>query len=143
MNTAKTATANPKTPCYLIEDSPAEIAALDQAFWVKIAHQQADADKAREVGIPALKRLFELAETRDSGQIKTVATVLAACYNGRRFRIDLNDFRMLDVSIFGDVMSVIKLNTLPGPEVHEYFDRGGERFEKMFKKFGLKNSKDE
>ena len=110
---------------------------------MKIAHQQADADKAREVGIPALKRLFELAETRDSGQIKTVANVLAACYNGRRFRIDLNDFRMLDVAIFGDVMSVIKLNTLPGPEVHEYFERGGERFEKMFKKFGLKNSKDE
>ena len=140
MNKAK---SSAQAPCYLIEDSPAEIAALNQAFWVKIAHQQADADKAREVGIPALKRLFELAETRDSGQIKTIATVLAACYNGRRFRIDLNDFRMLDVSIFGDVMSVIKLNTLPGLEVHEYFERGGERFEQMFKKFGLKNSKDE
>ena len=74
MNKAKSSV---QAPCYLIEDSPAEIAALDQAFWVKIAHQQADADKAREVGIPALKRLFELAETRDSGQIKTVATVLA------------------------------------------------------------------
>lgn len=140
MNKAKSSV---QAPCYLIDDSLSETAALDQAFWVKIAHQQANADKAREVGIPALKRLFELAETRDSGQIKTVATVLAACYNGRRFRIDLNDFRMLDVSIFGDVMSVIKLNTLPGPEVHEYFERGGERFEQMFKKFGLKNSKDE
>lgn len=143
MNTAKTATANPKTPCYLIEDSPAEIAALDQAFWVKIAHQQADADKAREVGIPALKRLFELAETRDSGQIKIIAAALAACYNGHRFRVNLQDFRALDAAILDDVLAVIRMDSTPEMEVYEYFEHGGERFENMFKKFGLTTSKDE
>ena len=143
MNTAKTANANPKAPCYLIEDSVAEIEALDQAFWVKIAKQQAASDEAREAGIPALKRLFELAETRDSGQIKIIAAVLAACYNGHRFRVNLQDFRALDAAILDDVLAVIRMDSTPEMEVYEYFEHGGERFENMFKKFGLTTSKDE
>lgn len=134
---------NPSTPCYLIEDSPAEIAALDQAFWLKIARQQEAADRAREAGVPALKRLFELAETRDSGQIKVIAGVLAACYNGHRFKVNLLDFQSLDDAILDDVMAVIRMDARPEMEIQDYFEHGGRRFDDMFKKFGLNISKDE
>ena len=136
-------TVNPLTPCYLIEDSPAEIAALDQAFWLKATRQQEAEDRTREAGVPALKRLFELAETRDSGQIKVIAGVLAACYNGHRFKVNLLDFQSLDDAILDDVMSVIRMDARPEMEVHDYFEDGGRRFEDMFKKFGLNISKDE
>lgn len=143
MNTAQTPTQALKVPCYLIEDFPAEIEALDQAFWVKIAKQQAAADEAREIGIFALKRLFELAETRDSGQVKIIASVLAACYDGRRFRVNLQDFRVLDAAILDDVLAVIRMDSNPEMEVQEYFEQGGRRFENMFERFGLKTTKDE
>lgn len=143
MNSATIASTPRQFHNQVIEDSSAEIAALDEAFWLKIAAQQAAADQAREAGIPALKRLFELAETRDSGQMKIIASVLAGCYNGRRFRVNLQDFRVLDAAILDDVLAVIRMDSSPEMEVQEYFEQGGQRFEKMFKKFGLKTSKDE
>lgn len=143
MTTAQTSTQTLTADCYLVEDSPAEIEARDRAFWARVGAQKVATDRAREAGIPALKRLFELTETRNSGQIKIVASVLAACYNGRRFRVNLQDFRALDAEIFDDVLAVIRMDSRAEKEVHEYFVRGGERFECMFKKFGLKTSKDE
>lgn len=143
MNTAQTPTQTRTADCYLIEDSPATAEARDRDFWATVAAQKVATDKAREVGIPALKRLFELAETRHSGQIKTIASVLAACYNGSRFRVNLQDFRALDGDILDDVLAVIRMDSRAQKEVHEYFLRGGERFEAVFKKFGLKTSKDE
>ena len=143
MNTAQTSTQARTAACYLIEDSPAAAEALDRDFWATVAAQKVASDKAREAGIPALKRLFELAETRHSGQIKIIASVLAACYNGRSYRVNLQDFRALDGDIFDDVLAVIRMDSRPQKEVHEYFVRGEERFTAVFKKFGIKPSKDE
>jgi len=121
---------------------PAEPGAAEAAakkFWEKMHGLEAANDRARQAGIPALKRLFELTETRDSGQIKIVAGVLAGLYNGHRFPLNLQDLRGLEAAILDDVLAVIKMDAHPEKEVHEYFKDGGKRFEKMFEKFGLEN----
>lgn len=124
-------------------ETPAEAEAAVMKYWAKLHSQEAANDRTREIGIPALKRLFELVETRDSGQIKIIASVLAACYNGRGFRVNLQCFRVLDAVILDDVLAVIRMDSSPSKEVHEYFLNGNERFQKMIKKFGLVVSKDE
>lgn len=105
---------------FLTRETPAEAEAAEKKYWAQAHAQEAATARAREVGIPALKRLFELVETRDSGQIKIIASVLAACYNGRGFRVNLQGFRVLDSAILDDVLAVIRMDSGPskdGPRV--------------------------
>lgn len=87
--------------------------------------------KIEESGFEALQRLYEIA-CRDTGQARKVAAFLLGLYNGDRFPFDLTDLRGLDDDLFEDCMAVLRMDArLTRQEVHNYFDRGGQKFEAL------------
>ena len=89
------------------------------------------AEKALERGVPALRRLFKLAQG-DTGQAGVAARFLAGLYNGPRFRFDLTELRGVDDAIFTDMMLVLTMDARAcRQEVHEYFNDGQQAFEQM------------
>lgn len=87
-------------------------------------------------GIDALHRLMEVAQGH-SGQCRYVANFLLSCYNGRRFRMDLTDLRVLDLELFEDCMAVLEMDYQPYQEVHKYFENGQALFEKLAKDWNI------
>jgi hypothetical protein len=88
-------------------------------------------------GIAALKRLYEIANG-DTGQAKIVAKFLACLYNGNRFPFDLTDLRIVDQAIFEDCMALLRMDARQcEQEVHEYFEHGSTKWEKMIHDWGL------
>jgi hypothetical protein len=88
-------------------------------------------------GVAALNRLYEIA-LRDSGQCRIVASFLAGLYNGRRFPFDLTDLRCVDDAIFEDCMALLRMDARQcEQEIHNYFDNGNERWEKMIQDWKL------
>jgi hypothetical protein len=92
-----------------------------------------------ERGKQALARLFSFAETNGCGGSAVIAHFLASMYNGNRFKVDLTDFRLLSSEYFQDMLAVLYLDHAPEQEVHQYFANGGQRFEAMFKRYGLED----
>ena len=75
---------------------------------------------AREAaGLPALVRLFEVAQTH-GGQAATVRRFLLGLYNGDAWPMNLNDLRGLDPSIQADVLAVLAMDMSPRREIHHY-----------------------
>jgi hypothetical protein len=68
--------------------------------------------------LDALLRLWEMAQ-RDHGGARVVCRFLLGLYHGRRFPFDLTDVRLLDASVFRDVMVVLVMDQQPIAEVHE------------------------
>jgi hypothetical protein len=88
-------------------------------------------------GVAALKRLYEIA-LRDSGQCRIVAGFLAGLYNGQRFPFKLTDLRGVDDAIFEDCMALLRMDARQCErEVHDYFDNGNDRWEKMIQDWKL------
>lgn len=98
-------------------------------------------DTAESEGIPALKRLFEIAHG-NSHQPTIVARFLLSLYNGERFPFSLPDLRRLDADIFADCLSVLLMDYRPRMEVHRYFENGGDLWEGMASKRGFKSHGD-
>jgi hypothetical protein len=92
-----------------------------------------------EKGKQALARLFAFAETNSCGGSAVIAHFLASMYNGNRFKVDLTDLRLLSSEYFQDMLDVLYLDHAPAQEVHQYFANGGQRFEAMFKRYGLED----
>lgn len=84
----------------------------------------------RIAGEAALRRLLPIAQ-RDTGQSARVARFLLGCYNGHRFPFDLTNLRSLDYEIMEDCLAVLRMDSTPYQEVHQYFDHGGLVFEKL------------
>lgn len=97
-------------------------------------------EQAHADGIPALKRLFEIAHGH-SGQSKHTAAFLLGLYNGYRFPFDLTDLRCVDTEIFDDCMRVLKMDASPRREVHTYFPNGGKAFEELARRWGISDLK--
>jgi len=90
-------------------------------------------------GVDALSRLMPIAEHGDTGQGRYVAAFLLGLYNGIRFPFGMTDLRALDASLQDDCLTVLRMDMKAcQQEVHRYFDNGGERFEAMADKWGLK-----
>jgi len=51
---------------------------------------------AQGAAAQAYARLLQLAETRDSGQLRRIALFLASCYNGEAFPFDLFELCAVD-----------------------------------------------
>jgi hypothetical protein len=83
-----------------------------------------------EEGVAALGRLLPIAQS-DTGQSRRVATFLLGLYNGDRFKFDLTDLRGLDYALHDDCLAVLRMDHSPTKEVHRYFDRGGDIFERL------------
>ena len=58
-------------------------------------------------GDHALQRLLQLAETRDSGQVRRVALFIAATYNGEGFPFDLFELRAVNEAVSDDMLLCI------------------------------------
>ncbi|SOY77487.1 hypothetical protein CBM2589_U10004 [Cupriavidus taiwanensis] len=113
-----------------IEDTPEECARADQEWRREMQEAKERQDAAHEAGIPALRRLFDIANGH-SGQCRRVAAFLLSLYNGQRFPFDMTDFRAVDQAIFEDMMLVLRMDKHLKQEVHNYFDNGGKAFEKL------------
>ncbi len=111
---------------------------LDDAFFKQMRVYEEAVEKATSDGVPALRRLFSLCESSDTGQARAVARLLAGLYNSRAYPFQLTQLRALDLKIHADCMSVIALDSIaPKQEVHEYFEDGNRRFQCMFKAHGI------
>ena len=86
--------------------------------------------KIREAGEAALHRLLPIAQ-RGTGQSGKVAGFLLGLYNGPRFPYDMTNLRGVDQEIFEDCMAVLRMDSMPAKEVHEYFPNGGKIFEQL------------
>jgi hypothetical protein len=130
-------------------DVPVDKEAEFQQLWTQILNgednpvsrtvDQANRTRAHVAteGVAALKRLYEIA-LRDSGQCRIVAGFLAGLYNGQRFPFDLTDLRCVDDAIFEDCMALLRMDARQcEQEVHNYFDNGNERWEKMIQDWKL------
>lgn len=91
-----------------------------------------------DAGVEALVRLLKIARGH-SGQCRHVAGFLLGLYNGNRFKFDLTDFRCLDVAIFNDCLTVLRMDYRPALEVHMYFDNGGEIWEQLARDWNIRD----
>lgn len=84
--------------------------------------------KCRDEGLPALKRLFEIAHN-DTGQAVKVRLFLLGLFNGESFPFDLTMLRGLDVDLKLDCFRVLALDCFATQkEVHQYYDEMPKTF---------------
>lgn len=78
-------------------------------------------DERETAGLPALVRLFEVAQD-GGGQATTVRRFLLGLYNGNAWPMNLNDLRGLDRAIQEDVLVVLAMDMSPRQEIHHYVE---------------------
>ena len=117
--------------------TPEEQAEISNRYIAEMREFQSSMEVTHRLGEPALRRLLELCESRNSGQIHKVARLLAGLYNGCAFPFDLTNLRCLDSSILNDCISVIRMDACPKKEVHRYFENGDDRWQKLITKFRI------
>jgi len=128
------------TPQYLIEDTPEELAAAAarQAAWAqRILKHERCSHEAEAKAVPAFARLLDLAETRNSGQIRTVVQFIAATYNGRAWRFDPFDLRGLDVAIGDDMLACLDCLRWATSDLYRLVPNGDARIQAMLRAWGL------
>lgn len=120
----------------LIEDTPAEAASAQDEWLREIKQAKHAQEVAHAAGVPALRRLFKVANG-NSGQCRKVAAFLLGLYNGQRFPFDMTDFRSVDAELFDDMMLVLRMDNRLLQEVHNYFENGGQAFEQLAQDWNL------
>lgn len=88
-------------------------------------HHQELLPAVREAGIAALHRLLKVAHS-GTGQSAVAARFLLGLYNGRDFKFDLTDLRYLDTSLVEDCLALLRMDSTPEMEVHQYIENGQE-----------------
>lgn len=84
-----------------------------------------------------LSRFFFLAWQHSHSGAKVAAGLLLGMYNGTRFPFDLTDLRLLDEGNLNDALQLMRFDSRPRMEVHEWLDQlygrsdFGERFENL------------
>ena len=104
----------------------------------KVAEWSRRAEDAEAKAGPALVRLLELAETRDSGQVGRVSRFLAGVYDGQAFPFDLFELRALDVGISDDMLLCLDALRWAKHDLHKLVPDGARRFEAVIALWGLK-----
>jgi hypothetical protein len=89
-------------------------------------------------GGQAYARLVALAETRDSGQIRSVVRFIAATYNGRAFPFDLFELRGLDEAIGDDMLACLDALRWGRIDLYRLIPDGDERVKAVIAQWGLK-----
>lgn len=72
---------------------------------------------------------------------RVMATLLASMYNGNRVKFDVSDLKCLDMANFEHALNAMRLCQELHKEPHQFFENGGELFEKMIKDWGLEKKR--
>jgi hypothetical protein len=83
--------------------------------------------EATAKGGHAFQRLLQLAETRDSGQVRRVVLFIAATYNGEAFPFDLFELRAVDEGISDDMLLCIDALRWGQSDLHSLVPDGARR----------------
>jgi len=95
------------------------------------------AAEAQAKAAQAYARLLELAEQRDSGQVRRVAQFLASTYNGEAFPFDLFELRSLDIAISDDMLSCLDALRWAKADLYKLVPDGQRRVEAVIQLWGL------
>jgi hypothetical protein len=87
-------------------------------------------------GALALQRLLNLAETRNSGQIHSIAQFIGACWNGRR-HFNFFDLRILDTAISDDMLAVLDALRWAQADIENMVPDGHARVEAVLALWGM------
>lgn len=96
------------------------------------------AAEAQAKAAHAYARLLELAETRDSGQIRRIAAFVASTYNGQAFPFDLFELRAVDVDIADDMLACLDALRWGKADLHKLVPDGDRRVRAVIDAWGLK-----
>jgi len=94
--------------------------------------------EATAKGGQAYARLVNLAETRDSGQIRSVVRFIASTYNGQAFPFDLFELRGLDEAIGDDMLLCLDALRWGRIDLYRLIPDGDERVKAVIAQWGLK-----
>ena len=94
--------------------------------------------QATQAGAQAFARLLELAEVRDSGQIRRIAGFLAATYNGQAFPLDPFELRSVDIAISDDMLCCLDALRWGRADLHTLVTDGDARVRAVIDRWGLR-----
>ena len=94
--------------------------------------------EATAKGGHAVQRLLQLAETRDSGQVRRVALFIAATYNGEAFPFDLFELGAVGEAISDDMLLCIDALRWGQSDLHSLVPNGDRRVRAVIEQWGLK-----
>jgi hypothetical protein len=94
-----------------------------QAVITEIKRLEETLPAVREAGIEALQRVLKVAQGV-TGQSGVVARFLLGLYNGSDFKFDLTDLRYLDSNLVEDCLALLRMDSNPEKEVHQYIENG-------------------
>ena len=86
----------------------------------------------------AYARLLQLAETRDSGQVRRIALFIAATYNGEAFPFDLYELRAVDETISDDMLLCIDALRWGRVDLHSLVPDGDRRVRAVIERWALR-----
>lgn len=118
------------------ENEEMENRRLMEEFERRLVQQQTILTKRLELARLALDRLLTLAETQESGQIKTVALFIGACWNGRR-HFDFFDFRCLDWEIREDMFAVLLAHASGCSDIENMLPHAQQRIVQVLDRWGM------
>lgn len=93
--------------------------------------------EATAKGGQAFARLLNLAETRDSGQIRCIAQFIASTYNGQAFPFDLFELRGLDVAVSDDMLLCLDALRWAKNDLYQLVPDGQRRVETVIARWGI------
>ena len=94
--------------------------------------------EATAKGGHAFQRLLQLAESRDSGQVRPIALFIAATYDGDAFPFDLFELRAVDEAIGDDMLLCIDALRWGRTDLHSLVPDGDRRVRAVIDQWGLK-----
>lgn len=94
-------------------------------------------DRAQAQAAHALERLLGLAETRDSGQSRTVVRFIASTFNGQAFALDPFDLRTVDVAISEDMLICLDALRWGRADLYKLVSEGAKQILAVCETWGL------
>ncbi len=94
--------------------------------------------EATAKGGQAYARLLDMAETRNSGQIRRIAQFIASTYNGEAFPFDLFELRALDVEVSDDMLLCLDALRWANADLYRLIPDGDKRVMAVIELWGLK-----
>ena len=99
------------------------------------------AQAARNAKLSECLKSVEIAVTwalkHDTSGARVFATLLASMYNGNRVKFDVSDLKLLDQANFEHALNCMRICQELHREPHQFFEKGGELFERIIKDWKL------